>query len=115
MREKLMNVFCVLVLLVGVGALWVVPAVIVFAERYPWSTEEQFLSNLDSCYFLQRVPELEEQRSQLKTFRITVTKTAELDIKAMSEEEANKKAKKHLYRILRKYPSTVSVNVQEQN
>jgi hypothetical protein len=50
MREKLMNVFCVLVLLVGVGALWVVPAVIVFAERYPWSTEEQFLSNLDSCY-----------------------------------------------------------------
>lgn len=117
MREKLKCAGGIAILLLGIAALWVVPATLVFANRYPWSTEDEFLSNLRYCYLLQRAPELEKKRKEIETYDVTVTLTVKLEVQAFDKESAIKRALRHRSRILssRKYHRRiVTIDAEEQ-
>ena len=117
MREKLEYAGGIAILLLGIAGLWLVPATVVFANRYPWSTEDEFLSNLRYFYFLQPSPELEEKRKEIETYEVTVTLTVKVEIQAFDKEAAIERALKHRSKILRShiYPrKIVTVDAEEQ-
>jgi len=117
MREKLECAGGIAILLLGIASLWLVPATVVFATRYPWSTEDELLSNLRYFYFLQLSPELEEKRKEIETYEVTVTLTVKLEVQAFDKEAAIERALKHRSSILSSYKyrrRIVTVDAEEQ-